>query len=41
MATDNGAMAWVAKGAINVKAINKLLNTAPVFTYEANNLKQR
>lgn len=39
MATDNGAMAWVAKGAINVKAINKLLNTPPVFTYEANNPK--
>ncbi|HAV1601625.1 TPA: hypothetical protein JG832_002516 [Enterobacter hormaechei subsp. xiangfangensis] len=39
MARDNGAAAWVSKSRISVKAINGLLNTAPAFTYEANNPK--
>lgn len=39
MARDNGAMAWVSKGNINVKAIKQLLNVSPAFTYEANNPK--
>lgn len=37
MAQDNGAIAWVAKNKINVKAINGLLQAGPRFVYETNN----
>ncbi|HAT3959697.1 TPA: hypothetical protein I9Y37_001834 [Citrobacter freundii] len=39
MARDNGALCWVAKNKIFVKAINGLLQAGPAYSYEANNPK--
>lgn len=39
MARDNGAIAWVAKNKISVKAINGLLSAGAAFKYESNNPK--
>ncbi|HBM2815638.1 TPA: RHS repeat protein [Enterobacter hormaechei subsp. xiangfangensis] len=39
MATDNGAIAWLARGFLNVKGIKGILSGAPAFSYEANNPK--